>query len=747
MSDIENEILSESEEDIDQVLSSPTQEETNKELLEDNANALRKIVTESFHDIHEILKSNDAFGEDRIISLLMNFFISTEPFWEKMSMIKDIFSYRFKERVFPSVVYDESTVKEINVDVNKLAEPKSESKEEYLNKIKSKYDLRDLSNKIMELDFIDENAGSKTQPHYRIYERSNYYQIVRQDILEDIFQLAHQKGYFTTMLGLFCALVCSREMCHLIFKERILNLMFNPTLYSKATERSISFENPFLDEKYLEIIHYCLFYGIHLLYKEECTIKSFASLYDRHILSLETVSKLPNYDGPLETNPFVPLTLSKDNLYSEHVPAEQYLIKPLKSSPNDRGLYSIWSFWKRFEIFTDGIFEGLAIDKIYIGGSVINACVIRNPLERLFGIHLPLTDDMIFIARKFEDEEDYPVFQTQREKINAFWEKNKENLLNYFDEHYPSKRILPNDPRLTPSSDQFDISTFLDVEDLLSDIDIKVDVMDDAEFDSYMRMIHLTIKHNLEKRLGRKLMPNELSVIKICTQKSYKYYISGSAISRSIEIFRMFWMQPIGGVGRYHFPCVRGIAIPGPNLYDGQVYVHPSLMCAAMSGIYADYKWMANGESTKNLILKYFLRGGILLLNAHEHADLSNFIDNNPAKWGIIRKMSNPAEPYYSINNPIFKPRNEITGVFYDLQKKLSVPFNDLKSKHYQHILDDPHFERKWKGESQTTNQKSESRYGYDLSLRYPSGHLKPVVFWKVLSYIHSLKVSKENSL
>ena len=112
---------------------------------------------------------------------------------------------------------------------------------------------------------------------YKVLEKNKYDEYVRQDVINRIFELAKIKKLYSIMLGLFCSLSCSREFCHYMYDEFILNIMFNPDLYSLEKHNSnfttIESNNPFLDSNYLEIIHHAMFYGFYLMYKEECIIK------------------------------------------------------------------------------------------------------------------------------------------------------------------------------------------------------------------------------------------------------------------------------------------------------------------------------------------------------------------------------------------------------------------------------------------------------------------------------------------
>ena len=59
-------------------------------------------------------------------------------------------------------------------------------------------------------------------------------------------------------------------------------------------------------------------------------------------------------------------------------------------------------------------------------------------------------------------------------------EDKRNNLIDYFDEYYPSKNIIP-ESELNINNNDFNINNFLELKDVLSDIDITVDVLDDRK--------------------------------------------------------------------------------------------------------------------------------------------------------------------------------------------------------------------------------------------------------------------------
>jgi hypothetical protein len=205
-------------------------------------------------------------------------------------------------------------------------------------------------------------------------------------------------------------------------------------------------------------------------------------------------------------------------------------------------------------------------------------------------------------------------------------------------------------------------------------------------------------------------------IIKVHSKKSYKYQIVSDLLPRHLEIFRFYKTKPIGGVSRFHFPAVRGV-------YDGnRVYVMPSLVSYANTGIFLDYKWMSSNKTTTNLILKYYIRGGLLILNENEHIELKKYILENMETWGIIIAKAETKYRSVSIMNPIFQPRHYGHGFY---QKIGSNPICT-----YTHVSeDDPDFMEKYV-------TPSPSRFEFSLQIRYPSGNLRPLELWKIMPYL-----------
>jgi hypothetical protein len=649
--------------------------------------------------------------------------IYTEVFWENISWNKDIFSYKFQQRFFPTYGEEENKVVVVNKETKKNNIPdifKACSRREKIQQIQSKYDIRETISRTLNAEYTDEGNTSSQISYYKTLEQHRYYDMVSQDIITRIFQLLLKIKSYGIMLQIFCLLISTREYCHMVFHESVLEIMFNDDNYIiSLPDQKIEVRNPFRDPDYIEIIYHFLFYGIYLLYKEECIVKAYASSKHRFILPLNAAQWLPIYDGSIDTNPYLPISLSNVYLHGDKIPNSEYLIKPLRVSGTNRGLYNPIEFSIRFNIFTDELFNGMPMDKIWFGGSVIAACVTKNPLELLFGIrHFPNGN----ISERIPGDADYPEYLEKVGEIKDHWKNQSIALDNYFDEYYPSKGVIKDS--LLKSEE------ILDIEEKLSDIDVMIDILDDDDFDKYTNLIVDSIKKRLSEKMSVSLSDisdKHVRLIKINTKKSYKYYVSGLWMKRSLEIFRLYGAHPIGGVSRFHFPAVRGI-------YDGKnVLLFPSLISYSFTGIFVDYKWMSSCHNAKDLILKYYTRGGVPILNETEHKYIVSHIKEHMDMWGTLLKYPEEQSRNISIMNPAFRPRLHGHGIYNKLKGFLKVEFI---SNEWQN--DDPEFIKKW------NNDEKKSRFGFDISLRFPSGHLRPLLLWKIMPYTTTLDKSQK---
>lgn len=655
----------------------------------------------------------------------------TEEFWENLSRTKDVLSYKFGSRKFPE---NTETKSDWNTSMNNIDQTTQKTDKEKIaelarstrERISKQYDVNEAGVKHwIDRNYVDEGSAMSKYT-FKPLSPIQYYETLSISDLEFIFNKCFELKSYSSMLLLWCNLICSRLYVHVILQsERIVDLMFNPSLYSYeviSDKVKTVVQNPFLEPKYMEIVYNCLFYGIYILTREEFHYKINTTMSLRHVLDIRVLSKIPQYHGPMELNPFIPVSLSNKYLYATEVNNKHKIIRPIRSNGKDRGLYSLQSFKKRFEVFTGGIFEGLDYQNLYITGSIIPACLIRNPLELKYGINLPTALD-----------DNYSSSSGRQNNVDIYWNDMSKNLKSYFDTYYPSKEFMIRH-KITDDN-------VLQIEDEITDIDIIIDVLSDKDFDDVAMRIFKTITANITKEYNKAPSQMELNMIKVTTQSSYKYNIYGTKIIRNVELFRIYETQPMGCVSRFHFGPVRGV-------FNGlSVYVLPTLWNSAQSGCCFDYKWMSNSGKAQQYICKYFTRGFYVLLNDNEHESMYNYIKENKDKWGKLDELGEPNEPNgpsssnvetrhntVSVMNPIFDLKDG-TGAWYDIFKFIRPEIVPTKT-HY--VSDDPNFET-FNTPIQPSNIKS-----IDMRLRYDAGHIKPIQLWKIASYTHDLAHSKK---
>ena len=234
------------------------------------------------------------------------------------------------------------------------------------------------------------------------------------------------------------------------------------------------------------------------------------------------------------------------------------------------GIYPLDVFKERFHILTQGIFKNMFLDKLVFNGSLVGACLYKNNYEKAFGV-----------------DSDKPM------------EGQKEQLMDYFEHYFPSKKSIKD--KVTLLSEQE-----------LSDIDIIVDVQDNENFDRIVKRLFSDIK--LE---GKQLF-------KILNKRSYKYFIRAPELLRPLEIFRIFNTEPIDAIRKFHFPYVR-------NMFDGDdVYMLPSSFIFGTSGIIHEYQYLSTTEPRAKYILKYYNRGCNFNLSDSEHKYINAYIKRHP---------------------------------------------------------------------------------------------------------------------
>jgi hypothetical protein len=559
-----------------------------------------------------------------------------DVFWTDFSKMKDIYSYHFCKRMFPSVdmfgnIVDRRKDKPVDKDGKIQVRPRIKNTK---HRRFQQYDIKSGLMKELNKNYTDESYGSG----YNKLRRFQVHEHACADIIFRIIQkllALHEHGL---VLYVICAVLCSNELCHNMLGETGLHFMSLLPNTLKST-----------------IIRKCMFQGMYILHKEECIAKTYASVDSRYVFTIDAVHAMPVFHGCITKNPYLSISLSEKYIIMSDISGDDVYLKHIRGQ---RGCYSLQDFHARFHIYTDHMFVGMNKDKLWFCGSLMAACAAKNPLELMFGIS-----------------------QNRECDAQSHWNAQTAELNAYFDEYYPSRAVLHDD-----SAEHMD---------QISDIDIMVNTPKDSEFDS---RTHEIFNH------VRCTVPDAV-LNRINTKKSYKYLITGT--KRNIEIFRVYSMHPLGCVARFHFPAVRAA-------YNGdQVYLLPSCVSYLQTGVFSDYKWMASSTDSKELILKYYIRGGVCMLNPTETELLKQYIQNSP-RWQVLVQYQTSSK-YADLNSPVFKPRKYDHGVYSGFPHK--------KYDNYQWI--------------QNTDRQNPDSMESD-TLRYPSGHIKPIHSWDILPHMYS---------
>ena len=712
-----------------------------------------KQISRILNDFHKANTEQRHVMKHRILSLCKNLTLKINLYWTTVSKRKDSVSYQFSKRIFPEMnSSDFSNKKEkalksskkkkvrfvdeigesedkskkektklllketerkipakaIKTDLSesheksheKSKKSKKTEKTENVENTKSQgYEISDsLLDKIC-LHYIDENSPGTHKP----LAPEDYYSTINQDTINEIFSKCLENDLYSVTIMLYCVLASSQEFCHLVMNnEYVTQSLFRYDSWVR--------KHP----EYIKLLHYFMFYSMYILYKEECIVRSGANGLHRFVMSLNNISSIPSYEGPLKLNPFLTLTLSDRYIYSQDVQLDKLIIKPIMIS-SSRGLYSIESFKERFDVFTGGVFKYVNFNKIYPTGSCIPACLMRSPQELLFGIKMP---------RDLDESK-------STKKIKKFWKSNKEKLENYFNEYFLGRGIF----REQYFTDDFKTYRPI-IDESLSDIDCIIDARDVDDFDNIAKSFFEQVRKAVIENKDSGLWPSdEVNILKKTSGKKYRYLIYGMGLPRNIEIFRCSrkdksLVSPAGTVSRFHFPCVRAY-------FTGtDVMILPSAVSSSY-GIGISYKWLSTNKITEELICKYFTRGHSILLNENEHEAIYDFVKKSE-KWKHLLKAVNGARSI-SINNPVFRPRLKKVGLWYNLKsiefKGKVVKIKTKKAVESEYVNDDPKFEEEW----MKVDSVDTSKFGFTFDIRHPSGYIIPPQLWKAEAYVSEI--------
>lgn len=621
-----------------------------------------------FWKIRELLLVNNDKREFDVQGILYSMWKVIDQYWTELAIMKDPNSACFFKRSIPTD-YNPKTLTVEEVTLFKVKETFHKktaggltplTRREIIRLKKATYGLESL--KCCEIEEVQNS----------ILAQSNY-NLIRSDLVEWIFQKLSSNMWIKTLYLAWCTLACDPRYCHLALIPNVLRIVF----WSQ-------WSNNWFKQPYTDVLKKSMFQCLYILNNEETLIGSRTTSHHRYILDVEVIQLLPHFNNTLHDNPYITSTLSNSEIKSvvydnEKKEKEKQYIDRIEGQWD---AYSNYSILNRFHVFTDEIFRGLPdqiAEHVYFTGSGLSACIIKNPLEKKFGIDF--------------NEDPTKDKGWSEAQSDQYWKNNIYKLQNYFDEYYPSKRVVNGLDKLTPDN-------FLKIEDVLSDIDIQIPVMEDSLFDE----IVYGIFHSIKKQLARKYSKLDVNLLKINYPKgpSYKYYISGLSMMRTVEIYRPWYGNPIGGPVKYHFPIVRA------SMNMDKIYCATSLACCAKTGVVYDYRWFTIGNNGNEIIFKYMTRGFYFILNNYEKLQIANYVKNSSYNHILSHRD-------ISYNHPIYEPRNGKVAYYCELLKFcVSITSIEYTYCNYRFPKEKKHIDKDRRLKDKTIKSKN----GYILPLK-----------------------------
>lgn len=353
-----------------------------------------------------------------------------------------------------------------------------------------------------------------------------------------------------------------------------------------------------------------VFYAFRVLYLEELAMYNNKRAPGRFIMDLDTASILPTYSDRIGIYSPYMVTLAK-GVTNE----SRSLLIPTRFS-GLRKLVTMDKFRERYEVYTGGLLRGITwsgeinnvgnantIDnnnnapstdvpkyKLAFSGSGMCACAINTPLESGFDTFAEYV------------EEYYPSRKNTARKITDVTENY--DTLYAFDSDGDGSDSEDKAPRIANIERNGARNNIVQTYDY-SDIDLMVEC-DFEVFDQVVEKVFEEVSKNANCELER-----------VETENKHKWIIKGP--ERTIDVFHVDSIPAV--IVKYHFGCVRA-------WYDGMnVYVFPSFITAAMTGINMDIRWTSNRKDPRDGVLKYFQRGFATLLNHEDKTSLIDYIN------------------------------------------------------------------------------------------------------------------------
>jgi hypothetical protein len=475
--------------------------------------------------------------------------------------------------------------------------------------------------------YVDASSGIKTHK-YKLYYIDEYSNL---PIDKMILKLTDNNIMHSTILS---GLVSKKYCHHLIKNNDILKYIHN-----NFNKYNLNFGYAWL-----------------MMYLEEGILKSYITVKDRCVFTLNQAKNLPNKQ--MYNNVYVPLLVEKT-----------YINFIGGYNNNDTMEFAdIDTFKQRVQLFINNnnidVFKGMDWKNIAITGSVIPAtCRKADPLEIGGGF---TTEEFFNTYYKESDIDimcDLPNYILYIDKVQYMISVFKKNILEKFPLcENPINIDITKNASLQLNKkyiDEFYNSKITEEEayKLYCDMkkketkqtDSKYDIIDTVvEFDQFKYYVY-----------------NNDELKEPVLAENIKFHISSPHLSRKFEVFKIKY-NFLSTVSRFHLPCVRGY-------YDGtEVYLLPSAISALITNKCIDYKYFAGVRSPFDILLKYVFRGFTIFLNKKELIKLAAYIKNSD-KWktkfntdfglGINTYQTYYKNPFVFLNKPNINYINHLKTV------------------------------------------------------------------------------------
>lgn len=506
---------------------------------------------------------------------------------------------------------------------------------------------------------------------------------------------------------IFMNALVSPDYCHLILNNgKVWDIMSN------------------MLERCLPVLRYALFYSYTSLYLQEIIKKTRLTRDDTCILKLDNACKIQNFpylQSDINSHPGLAATsLLKQN----YIPKDNFY--GLANRTNELNeLNNTSEFKSKLNIFLTGcsdknILEYINFDNIHITGSVLTACIPKNPqLVNLFKKHIPdgvaNSDDYIYhrYYNEYYANSDVDVlininnpinfykkvieFKKQLEqgiatynglesievnmdtirkgyfgfnnaflekKLIPYWKEKGENITSKFiiENMYDSSKVYKYfkhyyDEKKKDFYEQFITNTGYD--DIAKEYPFFFSDIkeEDITFNIYENINGKNYKV-YQQDFGKVLEnPPTDEEIYYNVVESTKYKLNSGLLNHPFELFTIPQEDPWSCINKFHMAPVRGY-------YDGKdVYLTISAVIAFQTMLSPDYRILFGSKDPVEICNKYRMRGFGVLLNKNELAqtiEYSSRMEFWKRSYNLEQNNTNSIKlflGFHDINHNFYKPR------------------------------------------------------------------------------------------